>query len=40
MKRGTLLNRVYDERSYSYTAYDEYSYVLMRSYKERSDEVN
>lgn len=35
MKTANLLNKKYYERSYSYTMSEEYSFVLMRSYKEK-----
>jgi len=39
MNTAVLLNRAYYEREMSYTSSEEYSYVLMRSYKEEFHEI-
>lgn|GEM_PF-3467036 len=39
MNTAILLNRAYYEREMSYTSSEEYSLILMRSYKERFYEI-
>ncbi|MGL6199678.1 MAG: hypothetical protein ACRC3H_12170 [Lachnospiraceae bacterium] len=39
MNIAILLNRAFYEREMSYTSSEEYSYVLMRSYKEQFHEI-
>lgn len=39
MNIAILLNRVYYEREMSYAGSEEYSYILMRSYKEKFHEI-